>query len=1238
MPISECEETLDPSKWKGMLLAPLRRVQKDVHPSLEVQDEALNYIENLIIHLLYHLCACQPHTVSDVEDRVNKTFPDPIDKWAILDAQAAIEKGKKKSTQLILPADKIHPLIKDILGYKVDYQVSVYIVAVMEYISADILKVLMYMFHPDDMDASVEEERIDNQELLTYEEVVREMMIVESKYIRDLNMLIKVFRAPFIEAKDLFTQEDVDKVFSNITEIYDFSVAFYGLLEAAIEVADEGKPPAIGTCFEEMAEGAEFEVYESFAKEQMLSESKMYRHLGIGGKLYELLARPKVAEFFKSKGDRFKETVQYCLPKLLMIPVHHCLHYFDLIGLLLKTSPDDNDLESLEQAQSALRMLQAGMERILSSSHMVKKNEDKFNRAQKRKSGVLKSAASTMNELQRNIDGWEGKDISQSCTEILKEGILGKLHPNKKSTERYVFLLDGLLICCKQNTRHTLSGQNSPEYRLKEKYFLRKADINDLDDTADIKNAFEVVEQDQPKALFICKNETEKNEWMAMLMTLYMRSTLDRMLDHMLTEEEKAIPLRMPSPEEYCFSEEDKDENIVFEESQGNSVAPVIRGGTLIKLIERLTHHKYADPSFLRTFLTTYRSFCKPRELLDLEEDRQAMARGKPVLREDLKRFKKEYVQPVQLRVLNAIRHWVDNHFYDFERDKQLLLKLELFLKEVNGKAMRRWVESINKVIMRKSNVDSDSLAPEITFEKDPPKIEWHLTEDFTKFNILTLHPIEIARQLTLIESDLYRAVRPSELVGSVWTKEDIKHLTSPNLLRMIQHTNNITIWLEKSILEMANLEERVAVLSRIIDILYVFQELNNFNGILEVVSALNSSPIYRLQHTFAELSAKQQKILDEAKELTSDHYKKYIEKLRSINPPCVPFFGMYMTNILKIEDGNPDFLPNFPEGIINFSKRRRVAEITGEIQQYQNQPYCLQNEMSIRDYLENLDAFEGRTDKEMEDFLYKLSLEVEPRNTKQAPKCPRVTEVPLRSPGTRLIHSRLSSTSTMRRSLSQASSIISLAEQGDVTSPTSSTFHTTLPRTPLTSNTFLPSETTPLIPESPFDESDPDYENIENFEKKEEPPGPPVRPPILPPRTHKQRTGSVIEERTPSDLTPVAIKRMNSEPCFDFKFNESRDPTVVPLLPQKPVKQVPTRRPPPPPPDEPEEVDQVIAPPLPPRHPLRTPPTTPVVATPAPPPLPPRSSQVIEQETLSIDQNGADIAPPALPPKSKKT
>lgn len=50
-------------------------------------------------------------------------------------------------------------------------------------------------------------------------------------------------------------------------------------------------------------------------------------------------------------------------------------------------------------------------------------------------------------------------------------------------TERYVFLFDGLIILTKQNTKRSSVTGPVGDYKLKEKFQMRKVDIIDKEDT-----------------------------------------------------------------------------------------------------------------------------------------------------------------------------------------------------------------------------------------------------------------------------------------------------------------------------------------------------------------------------------------------------------------------------------------------------------------------------------------------------------------------------------------------------------------------------------------------------------------------------------------------------------------------------------------------------------------------------------------------------------------------------------
>jgi hypothetical protein len=79
-------------------------------------------------------------------------------------------------------------------------------------------------------------------------------------------------------------------------------------------------------------------------------------------------------------------------------------------------------------------------------------------------------------------------------------------------------------------------------------------------------------------------------------------------------------------------------------------------------------------------------------------------------------------------------------------------------------------------------------------------------------------------------------------------------------------------------------------------------------------------------------------------------------------------------TDLTFIEDGNQDVIR---EGrLINFDKRRKIATVIGNLQNYQNTPYCLDAVLPLQEYITNYEIV-------TEEAAYQLSLQREPRASK---------------------------------------------------------------------------------------------------------------------------------------------------------------------------------------------------------------------------------------------------------------
>lgn len=943
----------------------------------------------------------------------------------------------------------------------------------------------------------------------TYESVAVDFLRDERRFIRELNR-INVFRRR-IESK---ATSDGDKaivsaLFGNLREIHDLALKIERTLEDAIELNES---QCIGMGIWEYGEAYDFDAYTFYIKrEGDGNEGTRHATYVISDNILALLESQGFAKLFQPKenvssldGQSFRLAVQYVLPQLLHVPIFHIYQYHYYINRLHQLSSSEEDRRDLYDCRAAFERVVGSISDIPAElSARITQFRD-----QQAKSEKIYNVK-RLNEIQAMIDGFVGSPIGKTCNELEADGDLGMIRQsvpvtpdiikNKKwKTERFVYVFDQMIVICK---RH----KNSLKF--KDRLPVHSVDVFDMPDS-EVLHCFRIESHDKsslPKTFyFVARNAEEKRQWMAVLVKVTTKSVLDRILDNFEKEEAKRIPLIVPGPDQYRFSEPDTEDNISFEDYTSSSGIPVIKCGTVLKLIERLTYHSYTDSKYIQTFLISYRSFCTPNDLFSLLLERfniptpkipptptpkqgggplagrfdTVQSHGLSTMSSSStldplceQKFRKEFQQPIQLRVLSVINQWVKQHWYDFQCDQVLLDALELFLnrccdpREGLTKQHKKFCKTILALIEKRvknppgflqppaengdgeeGHVNSAFVFGDDQHQQMPrvrrhhqsvyandgandqfavrrPEVLWHTAQkgDVEHYDLLTLHPLEIGRQLTLLHFDLYRAIQPIELVEAAWTKSE-KWRKSPQLLRLTDHSTLLTYWVSRSIVETESLEERMAMFNRVLEVMSVFEELHNFTGLVAFYSALNSSCIFRLKWCWDRLDSEKQKCFERFDKLCERRWNEMQKRLSSINPPCIPFFGHYLSNIYFLEQGNSTFVNKAPakkdhrdmkaseppdskqfKQLVSFLKCRKISDVIREIQIYQNERYPLTLEPTIRQFFESINPrTDFKTNEDLEDYLYQKSCEIQPKGV-EVPATdlkPKHNSSTLRSPG----------------------------------------------------------------------------------------------------------------------------------------------------------------------------------------------------------------------------------------------
>ncbi|XP_055964437.1 phosphatidylinositol 3,4,5-trisphosphate-dependent Rac exchanger 1 protein [Sorex fumeus] len=262
--------------------------------------------------------------------------------------------------------------------------------------------------------------------------VLNEILGTERDYVGTLRFLQSAFLhrirqngADSVE-KGL-TEENVKTLFSNIEDILEVHKNFLAALEHCLQPEPQSQHE-LGNVFLKFKD--KFCVYEEYCS----NHEKALRLL------VELNKVPAVRAFLLScmlLGGR--KTTDIPLEGYLLSPIQRICKYPLLLKELAKRTPGKHP--DHPAVQSALQ----AMKTVCSNINETKRQMEKLE---------------ALEQLQSHIEGWEGSNLTDICTQLLLQGTLLKISAGNIQ-ERVFFLFDNLLVYCKRKSRVTGGKKSS---------------------------------------------------------------------------------------------------------------------------------------------------------------------------------------------------------------------------------------------------------------------------------------------------------------------------------------------------------------------------------------------------------------------------------------------------------------------------------------------------------------------------------------------------------------------------------------------------------------------------------------------------------------------------------------------------------------------------------------------------------------------------------------------------------